>query len=153
MDQTSRHMFNWELLNRGKYGGKDKSPHNSPGISVPSRKNARLESLSHNPAVFLPPVDEEDVRQQLVVGPAGAAAPALGMMQPVPRKSKKTLARIDESQLSLAARNPTIKDGVKSPSERSKAQMQSYWKVAPLNAVGKPKPIYAKQPSLKNEEE
>ncbi len=136
---AGKHLFNWEILNKSKYAGsgdKYQTPGKpvvpSPGIVL--RKGVKLDSLQYNPAMNLPPVNEEDVRQH-----------AVNVNQPQQKAKKKRLSRIDINQLSVAAR-------VQQNSEYEMVPAKEVRKLSPINKgrLAMPKPSFSKLPSMYN---
>ena len=146
-EQAEKHMFNWDLLNKGKYTVAEKKPKN--GIDSPSssataalRKNAHLEALPYNPADLLSPVNEEEIKRKV-----SAKELAVNDQHGAFQKKTKILTKIDESLLTKAAKNvQQIISVTKSPTGVSKGQ----FKPPNLGAVGKLMPILKKLPSVKN---
>ena len=133
VDKTGgKHLFNWEILNKGKYTGNEKKQksNDSPGAIL--RKNARLDSLQYNPALNLAPVDEEEVKQKVTL----VNQP---LQQQQAQRKTKGLVKIDESLLSSAARiqQQNEVDGHKEP---------------PKGGMVKGRPVLPKLPFSKHDE-
>jgi len=106
-DQNTKHLFNWEILNKTKYTHQEakqiiETPEPQKKVQI-----GKLEALQYNPAANLSPIDEEKLKanqqklnmsdQSINSGPKEA-----------PKKSTKNLAKIDESLLSDAAKEKQI---------------------------------------------
>ena len=84
-------MFNWEILNKGKYSKADSKP--SPIEIKKASKGMKLEALQYNPAATLSPVNEEDLKMKDEIGARSKEI-----------RKPKVLNKIDEAQLSSAAK-------------------------------------------------